>query len=102
MPQLQSSRRGSRGDATADPNARRAGLDQQKSVGVRSVDVDGDSYRRGAAAMRMQSDLVGGHEPPFADGGVAGAGDHVSDAVGDVFGREDLGLPVEEVDHLVA
>jgi tRNA C32,U32 (ribose-2'-O)-methylase TrmJ len=33
---------------------------------------------------------------------VAGAGDHVSDAVGDVFGREDLGLPVEEVDHLVA
>jgi hypothetical protein len=50
----------------------------------------------------MRSDLVGGHDPQLADGGVAGAGDHVGDAVGDVLGGEDLGLLVEGVDHLVA
>jgi hypothetical protein len=37
------------------------------------------------------ADLAGGHDPQFADGGVAGAGDHV----GDVLGGEDLGLLVE-------
>lgn len=52
--------------------------------------------------QRLRSDLVGGHDPQLADGGVAGAGDHVGDAVGDVFGGEDLGLLVEGVDHLVA
>src|SRR5215207_9162908 len=50
----------------------------------------------------MWSDLVGGHDPQLADGGVAGAGDHVGDAVGDLLGGEDLGLLVEGVDHLVA
>ena len=54
------------------------------------------------AGQRMRSDLVGGHDPQLADGGVAGAGDHVGDAVGDVLGGEDLGLLVEGVDHLVA
>src|ERR1700722_4363068 len=34
--------------------------------------------------------------------GVAGGGDYLCDAVGDVFGGEDLGLLVEGVDHLVA
>ena len=43
----------------------------------------------------MRSDLVGGHDPQLADGGVAGAGNHVGDAVGDVLGGEDLGLLVE-------
>ena len=41
--------------------------------------------------------LVGGHDPQFADGRVAGAGDHVGDAVGDVLGGKDLGLLVEGV-----
>ena len=50
----------------------------------------------------MWSDLVGRHDPQFTDRGVAGAGDHVGDAVGDVLGGEDLGLLVERVDHLVA
>jgi len=49
-----------------------------------------------------RSGLVGGHDPQFADGGVPGAGDHVGDAVGDVLRRQDLGLLVEGVDHLVA
>src|SRR6266540_73549 len=55
-----------------------------------------------SAGKRLRSDLVGGHDPQLADGGVAGAGDHVGDAVGDVLGGEDLGLLVEGVDHLVA
>jgi hypothetical protein len=38
------------------------------------------------AGKRLRSDLVGGHDPQLADGGVAGAGDHVGDAVGDVLG----------------
>src|SRR6266540_5695946 len=54
------------------------------------------------AGQRMWSELFGGHDPQLADGGVAGAGDHVGDAVGDVLGGEDLGLLVEGVDHLVA
>src|SRR5580704_7820639 len=54
------------------------------------------------AGKRLRSDLVGGHDPQLADGGVAGAGDHVSDAVRDVLRGEDLGLLVEGVDHLVA
>ena len=54
------------------------------------------------AGQRMRSDLVGGHDPQLADGGVAGAGDHVGDTVGDVLGGEDLGLRIEGVDHLVA
>ena len=45
----------------------------------------------------MWSDLVGGHDPQLGDGGVAGAGDHVGDAVGDVFGGEDLGLLVKGI-----
>ena len=40
------------------------------------------------------------HSSPMA--GVAGAGDHVGDAVGDVFRSEDLGLLVEGVDHFRA
>jgi hypothetical protein len=43
----------------------------------------------------MRSELIGGHDPQLADGGVAGPGDHVGDTVGDVLGREDLGLLVE-------
>jgi hypothetical protein len=39
-----------------------------------------------SAGQRMRSELVGGHDPQLADGGVAGAGDHVGDAVGDVVG----------------
>src|SRR5215211_4227596 len=50
----------------------------------------------------MRSDLVGGHDPQLADGGMARAGDHVGDAVGDLLGGEDLGLFEEGVDHLVA
>src|SRR5207249_737582 len=67
--------------------------------------------RLAAAGRRMRSELFGGHDPQLADGGVAGAGDHVGDAVGDVPGGdvpggdvpggEDLGLLVEGVDHLV-
>ncbi|MDH6110122.1 hypothetical protein P3T36_005848 [Kitasatospora sp. MAP12-15] len=44
--------------------------------------------------------LVGRHDPQFADGGMAGTGDHVGDAVGDVLGGEDLDLLVEAVDRL--
>jgi hypothetical protein len=42
------------------------------------------------------------HDPQLADGRVAGSGDHVGDAVGDVLGGEDLCLLVEGVDHLAA
>jgi hypothetical protein len=38
----------------------------------------------------VRSDLVGGHDPELADGGVAWSGDHVGDAVGDVLGCEGL------------
>src|ERR1700733_6212480 len=40
------------------------------------------------AGKRFRSDLVGGHDPQLADGGVAGAGGYVCDAVGDVLGGD--------------
>src|SRR5215207_5540972 len=49
-----------------------------------------------------QSGLVGGHDPQLADGGMARAGDHVGDSVGDVLGGEDLGLLEERLDQLAA
>ena len=49
-------------------------------------------------ASGRRSDLVGGHDPELADGAVTGSGDHVGDAVGDVFGVQDLGGGVEVVD----
>ena len=48
----------------------------------------------------MRSDLVGGHDPELADGGVARSGDHVGEAVGDVLGSQHLGRLVEGVDLL--
>src|SRR5438876_7475716 len=50
----------------------------------------------------MWSGLVGRHDPQLTDGRVAGAGDHVGDAVCDVLGGEDLCPLVERVDHLSA
>jgi len=50
------------------------------------------------AAERLRSDLVAGHDPQLADGSVTRAGD----PVGDVLGREDLGLLVKGTDHLFA
>jgi hypothetical protein len=43
----------------------------------------------------MGSALFGGHDPQLADGGVAGTGDHVADAIGDVLGGEDLDFGVK-------
>jgi hypothetical protein len=40
--------------------------------------------RRASTGSRLH--LVGGHDPQLADGGMAGPGDHVGDAVGDVLG----------------
>src|SRR6266568_3302622 len=37
-------------------------------------------------ARTKRSHLCGRHNPQLADRGVSGAGDHVGDAVGDIFG----------------
>jgi 4-carboxymuconolactone decarboxylase len=56
------------------------------------------SLRAAQAANRevpLRSGLAGGHSQYFADGGVAGAGDHVDDAVRDILGGEHLGLLID-------
>src|SRR6266567_7012370 len=63
-------------------------------AGAREVDSVSGVSALVSACPRMRSELFGGHDPQLGDGGVAGAGAHVGDAVGDVLGGEDIGLVV--------